>query len=321
MNSAYPTTPEQQDDIDMQFDAVARGLGAEPGDNGYYRGIANTAPFLYKQTSAVPSGYMFKFRRFTIPLPAAPRPRSVGVQPEWHDTLSSEYANAGVRSEVDYDYLYLWIDDPRQLTAASVVALVAACVQAHSQYFPHVGQYCSSCRSTGKATLVQNGSSVTTICSDCLDRKRQDVLAKNQSLNASDARVSLLLPLALVLGSLGWAVCWTLYDTIFRITKSNWIVVPTVLVMLVATGVGFGLGWPIGHSAGSMRCQGSGNSLMRVKGRCGGKGESQEGDRTEGTGRPLPFPEDGGDVAAQFCPRPDSAPVPLSGSSQSGRYP
>ena len=231
----------------MQFDAVARGLGAEPGDNGYYRGIANTAPFLYKQTSAVPSGYMFKFRRFTIPLPAAPRPRSVGVQPEWHDTLSSEYANAGVRSEVDYDYLYLWIDDPRQLTAASVVALVAACVQAHSQYFPHVGQYCSSCRSTGKATLVQNGSSVTTICSDCLDRKRQDVLAKNQSLNASDARVSLLLPLALVLGSLGWAVCWTLYDTIFRITKSNWIVVPTVLVMLVATGVGFGLGWPIGQ--------------------------------------------------------------------------
>jgi hypothetical protein len=51
-----------------------------------------------------------------------------------------------------------------------------------------------------------------------------------------------------------------------------------------------------GHSVGSVRCQGSGNSLMQVKARCGGRRESQEGGRTEGTGHPLPLPEDGGDV-------------------------
>ncbi len=237
--------PDPQADNSDLFLAIAKALGAREGDNGHHRGILLNVPFLMKMTSTVAPGYVFKLRRLS---PAGSSTKPVPRKPlaPWHKLLPEDYETAEIRCEIEDDYLYLWIDKPEELTADSIVSLLESCIQDHSGYFPSKSSYCYGCSSIGEASLVQVSSSIATICPGCLAGKQRSNAEENQRLNASNARLSLLLPLGLMLGAFGWSVVWTVYDAIFQIAKVSRIWMPYIVCVVISVAVGFGLGWPTG---------------------------------------------------------------------------
>ncbi len=247
-------SPSSSSLMDQRFLALTRAMGAEAGDNGYFRGILGHAPFLLKMTGAEQPGYFFKFRRKGVARPAAfaaPQP----LEGAWHEKLAADHAAAEIRCDVEEDYVFLWIDKPQELTADSLAELAPACVRDHAALFPTEADSCIACHRAGSAVLVQANSSIATICPDCLEEKQQSHSKAVEKLNASDDRYSFLVPLGLLAGSGGWALFWGLYDAVFKVAKVDRIQVPTLLLAVVAA-FGFGIGWPMGkilHRAGASK--------------------------------------------------------------------
>lgn len=236
--------------MDEHFLALAAAVGAEPGDNGYYRGIVGRAPFLLKKTESDPAGYFFKFRRKNLMEFAA---ESVGAV--WHEQLPADHAAAEIRCDLEEDYVFLWIDRPLELPADALSALAPACVRDHAGLFPEEEGQCMSCHQSGSASLVQANSSIATICPECLEQKRQSNAADNAKLNTSDGHFAAMIPVSLLAGGIAWALFWGLYDAAFRVAKSDMIHVPLMLMVLVAA-CGLAIGWPIGtvlHRAGASK--------------------------------------------------------------------
>lgn len=233
-------------DIEQQFHAIAAALGAERGDDEYYRGIIERAPFLFKMMSAEPPGYMLKFRMI----------ERCKQESDWHARLGAEYAGAGIRCELDGEYLYLWIDDATSLTADSIAALARTYVRDHAAHFPTAEAYCYHCKEVGSAALVQSSSMIVTACDGCLALKLRAKLAESQHVNPSHVTRVVLLPLAMLVSAAGWAVFWHAYNAAFELANSEFLYVPGFLVVVTILIVGGGLGWPIGwllHQSGLVK--------------------------------------------------------------------
>jgi hypothetical protein len=236
-------------DMDAQFDALVAATGAERGDEEYYRGVVEKAPFLLKQMSANPPEYMLKFR-MTEPhkLPS-----------DWHDRLTHHYQGAGISCELDGDYLYLWINNATNLSGAAIASLAARCVRDHAPYFPQAERYCYDCRETGFASLVQSSCDIVSLCDSCLARRQRDMLVESQRANASHTLLAIFLPLALILSAVGWALFWTGYDAIFQGSNAGPIIVPHIVMVLIGVAVlvpAGAMGWAVGwllHRSGASR--------------------------------------------------------------------
>lgn len=263
--------------MDQHFIAVAVATGAGMGDGGYYRGIFHDTPFLLKKTSSETPGYFFKFRkkpRLTKPgqpppmrVPLAPQrpgaqapPKLLPLQPSprtpaWQETVPEEHREAGISCEVEDDYIFLWIDHPLKLTPEDIASLAEDCARAHAAILPDQTSCCMNCGGIGEGTLVQSNASVAILCPDCLEQKHEAHAAAVEKLNASDAKVSFLLPLALLGGGIGWSVFWNAYDAFFRMAHGR-VFIPIWIVGAVVAAVGFGVGWPIGkllHRSGAVK--------------------------------------------------------------------
>lgn len=237
--------------MEDHFLSLAAAVGAEAGDHGYYRGTLGHAPFLLKMTESDTPGYFFKFRRKGLvkqsPLPAG--------QAAWHEKLPADHAAAEIRCDVEEDYVFLWVDRPLELDAGALTELATACVRDHAGLFPDEEQQCMNCHQSGSAALVQANSSISTICPECLEQKRQNHEVANEKLNASHEHYAFLIPVGVLLGGVCWALFWGGYDAIFKIAKTESFRVPTMLLVVVAA-CGFGIGWPTGkilHRAGASK--------------------------------------------------------------------
>lgn len=250
--------------MDEHFPAVAKATGAESGDGGFYRGLLGHTPFLLKQTASEPPGYYFKFRKkgrptcltSIAPRRSEPLPADSPLPAAWHDSLPEDYAKAGVRCDVEEDYVFLWIDQPLPLAPGAIAFLAQECVREHAALLPDQAALCLTCGSTGEASLVQSNASVATVCPGCLEQTQLAHTATVEKLNRSDATVSLLLPLALLGGGVVWAVFWSAFDMLFSLLQTNRILIPIWIAAVVAVGVGFGAGWPIGkilHRSGAVK--------------------------------------------------------------------
>lgn len=232
--------------IDEQFFAIAAALGAEAGDEEYYRGLLGNAPFLFKIMSVEPPGYLLKFRMM--------EPRT--EPSDWHEKLGAEYAGAGIRCEIEGDYVYLWIDDASQLSADAIAALATACVRDHARYFPPSASYCYDCQEIGAGTLVQSSNMIGLSCEACLARRLREKVAEDQRVNPSGITQSVLLPLALVVSAVGWGVFWHAYDFMYEMANARFLHLLALVVALAMVVVGGALGWPVGsllHRSGLSR--------------------------------------------------------------------
>ena len=242
--------------MDEHFLAVANAMGAEWGDWDFYLGILDRAPFLLRQTASEPPGCYFKFRKKgrlgrpgrVVPRPAQPaRPGPPGTPPAaWQDRLPEAYAKAEVSCEVDDEYVFLWISKPHLLPPEDIATLARECVLEHASVLPDQDRLCLTCGSTGEADLFHSEASVTTICPRCLDQKLETHTAVVEKLNRPTKKRSVLFPLALIGGSIAWAVLWNIYENIIQELKAMQLTIPSGIVVLLAVALGFCVGRPIG---------------------------------------------------------------------------
>lgn len=236
-------TPEEQE---SQFLEVAYILDADPVGDDYYRGVTHNTPFLCKLISVDPPTYMFKLRMM----------ESQNLESNWTDSLPEKYSDANIGCEIEDDYIYLWIRDASSIDAAAITDLVSSCIEDHSEYFPDAPNYCFHCGKSGSASVVQSGASISSICDLCLQARAEDKEAEEERLNQSSATLSILLPLAIIISSFGWAVFWALYDAAFQMIDEEEIGVPVIVIATVVIVVGLALGWPTGkllHRSGAVK--------------------------------------------------------------------
>jgi hypothetical protein len=245
--------------MDEHFLAVAKAAGAEWGDWDFYHGILDGAPFLLRQTASEPPGCYFKFRlkgKLGRPAPVArpvavtrPSPASSAATPplpEWHDGLSEDRAKAAVSCEIDDEYVFLWIGKPQLLPPEDIASLARECVQQHASILPDQGGLCLTCGSVGEGELFQSEASVTMICPSCLDKKLENHSEALEELNRPSGKLPLLFPAALLAGGILWAVAWDLWETVLRLSQTNEIKIPHLVLIVAAVGFGYCAGWPIG---------------------------------------------------------------------------
>ena len=221
--------------IEDQFLSVAMALGAEEGTDDYHRGMVRNTPMLMKLIDAEPLSYMFKLR-----MTGARNEVS-----EWPSSLPQRYAEAGIRCEIEDDYIFLWIHAPQHLDAELIAALVHACIQQYADYFPPSPGYCYDCRASGVAEVVQSGESISALCPACLEKRKA---AKQVELDriGPPSPLYLLFTLVAVGGmALVWALIWTFIDVFVVPELEEQIWVPRwVLGAFAAPGCL--LGWPLG---------------------------------------------------------------------------
>ena len=245
--------------MDEHFLAVAKATGAEWGESDFYRGNLDCAPFLLRQTASEPPGCYFKFRlkgKLGRPAPVArpvavTRPSSGGSAatpppPAWEDRLSEDRAKAAVTCEIDDEYVFLWIGKPQLLPPEDIASLARECVQQHASILPDQDRLCLTCGSLGEAELFQSEASVTMICPGCLDKKLETHSETLEELNRPSGKLPLLFPAALLAGGILWAVVWDLWETVLRMSQTNEIKIPRLILIVVAVGFGYCAGWPIG---------------------------------------------------------------------------
>ena len=146
----------------------------------------------------------------------------------------------------DDEYVFLWIGKPYLLTPVSIASLARECVREHAYLLPDQDRLCLTCGSTGEADLHHSEASVTSICPRCLDKKLENHSETLEKLNRPSAMLPLLYPAALFGGSLVWAIFWSLWDAMFRMLNTNEVIIPRLVIIALAAGIGFCAGWPIG---------------------------------------------------------------------------
>ena len=234
------------EELERQFLSVASALGAEPGADSYFRGQVSGTPFLMKVTSAEPPAYMIKLRMV--------EPHN--LESDWPQSLSEDYANANVGCEIEDDYLFIWICDSSSLDAASISSLVRSCIAHHADFLPEAAGHCFDCGESGNAAVIQSGASISSLCAACLDERAEERSSEEARLNKSSSSFAFLIPVAIAVSALGWAIFWWLYDAAFTAADAERIRAPQIVILAVVLGVGFSLGWPVGkllHKSGLVK--------------------------------------------------------------------
>lgn len=232
--------------IEHQFLAVVNALDATLGNDGYYYGHVGGAPFLMKLTSVEPPTYLFRFR-MTQPhdLPS-----------DWVGAISEIDDRAQVECEIEGDYIFLWIRDSSSLDAEGISALARSCVSHHADFFPSAPGYCFDCGESGNASLIQVKSSISSICTACLELRARARELKEEKINESSGLLVVLIPIAVFVSAIGWAFFWWLYDAAFDAANVKYVWMPQIVIIAIVLGVGFGLGWPVGkllHRSGLVK--------------------------------------------------------------------
>ena len=210
-------------------------LGAGEGTDDYHRGMVRNTPFLMKLIDAEPLSYMFKLR-----MTAARNEVS-----EWPSSLPQRYAEAGIRCEIEDDYIFLWIHAPQHLDAELIAALVHACIQHYADYFPPSPGYCYDCRASGAAEVVQSSESISALCPVCFEKRKAAKQAELDRVGPPSPLYPLFVLVAFGGMAMVWALVWTLMDMFVIPELEDQIWVPHWLLCAFAAPV-FLLGWPLG---------------------------------------------------------------------------
>jgi hypothetical protein len=223
------------DEVAGQIESIAHELRAKPGVGGYVVGVLDNAPFLFKVVSVEPTVLVFKFRLLT----------QSKKTPNWGETLTGPVCGIGISSETDAKYLWLWIRKADGLDGKMIAGLARQCVNYYAECFPANHEHCYLCGQARSVSLVQEDNAVALICEECVAKAGRQKAEEERRLNRSSVLFGPLVPLAIGVSALGWALFWILYDRLFEMLGVETIVVPHIVIVIVLVACSCGFGWPV----------------------------------------------------------------------------
>lgn len=230
---------------------IVQSLGAQPGSNFCWVGLVGKVPFLFKTISVDPPTLMFKFRVL----------KQEGIVPKEDLAFNTHLGALGVKCEFEGAYMWVWIRKPQAMTGVDIAGLVRECVNHYAENFPTASGHCHVCGENRDAVMVQEGDGIGAVCSICLAEAVSRKNAREQEMNRSNGFWALLLPLGIALGAFGWGVFWYAYEKMFEILGVETLILPSIIIFVVAVGIAFCVGWPIGKL---LRLSGTSRVLTRV---------------------------------------------------------
>lgn len=229
------------DELASKFAAIATAIGVKPSDGSYHTGIFDNVPILVRILTVEPPS-LFIMMRMTEPH---------HCKTDWVERIADQFEDTLIECELDGNLMNVSIYLASSVDGNVVAQILRSCITYHKQYFPTYANYCYSCRKSCDVMLFQSKSSIATLCQVCIDEKHAQKWQKQELLNEPRESLAALLPLAIILSALGWALFWTFFDWFTKGSGRSYI--PLFIIWIPIVVVGYWLGSPVGkmlHKSG-----------------------------------------------------------------------